>query len=126
MKQVRTPIQQRFSDVDMFGHVNNVAQQMYLDLGKTDLLAEVRRQTATPDNIAAVVVSVHTEFHRQIFPAERVEVVSYIESFGNKSFTLLQQIVCGEELCTTSRVVMVCFDMATRTSIEIPSEWRTL
>lgn len=110
----------------MFGHVNNVAQQMYLDLGKTDLLAEVRRQTATPDNIAAVVVSVHTEFHRQIFPAERVEVVSHIESFGNKSFTLLQQIVCGEELCTTSRVVMVCFDMATRTSIEIPSEWRTL
>ena len=31
-----TPIQIRFSDIDPFHHVNNVAQQAYFDAGKTD------------------------------------------------------------------------------------------
>ena len=29
-----TPIQMRFADVDMLGHVNNVNQQHYFDVGK--------------------------------------------------------------------------------------------
>lgn len=121
--QITTPIQLRFTDVDIFGHVNNVAQQMYLDLGKTELLAELRRLSATPDNVAAVVVSVQTDFHSQILPSESVTVLSQIEGFGTKSLTLKQQIVRGEEVCTTSRVVMVCFDMLLRQSIEVPEAW---
>ncbi len=34
---ITTPIQMRFFDMDSFGHVSNVAQQMYFDQGKTDL-----------------------------------------------------------------------------------------
>ena len=33
-RTLTTPIQKRFSDVDPFQHVNNVAQQMYFDVGK--------------------------------------------------------------------------------------------
>ncbi len=36
MPTIKTPIQIRFSDVDAFAHVNNVAQQMYFDLGKLE------------------------------------------------------------------------------------------
>lgn len=36
-----TPIQMRFADVDMLGHVNNVNQQHYFDVGKSDFFAQV-------------------------------------------------------------------------------------
>ena len=35
---LETPVQKRFSDLDPFRHVNNVAQQSYFDVGKTCLL----------------------------------------------------------------------------------------
>lgn len=38
---IKTPIQMRFSDVDSFGHVSNVAQQIYFDLGKTELFQQL-------------------------------------------------------------------------------------
>ena len=35
-KTLTIEIQKRFNDIDSFRHVNNVAQQTYFDLGKTD------------------------------------------------------------------------------------------
>ena len=40
-RTIETPIQQRFTDNDPFLHVNNVAQQMYFDVGKTDYYNKV-------------------------------------------------------------------------------------
>ena len=40
---ITTPIQMRFFDMDSFGHVSNVAQQMYFDQGKTDLFRELTK-----------------------------------------------------------------------------------
>ena len=38
---IKTLIQKRVSDIDMFQHVNNVSQQMYFDLGKADFYRQV-------------------------------------------------------------------------------------
>ena len=38
---IKTFIQKRVSDIDMFQHVNNVSQQMYFDLGKADFYRQV-------------------------------------------------------------------------------------
>ena len=35
-KILETAVQKRFSDIDPFQHVNNVSQQMYFDVGKSD------------------------------------------------------------------------------------------
>ena len=58
-RTIRTEIQKRFSDIDSFRHVNNVSQQMYFDVGKSDffdrllgpeiLFAPVRIITAATD-----------------------------------------------------------------------------
>ena len=40
-RTLTTPVQQRFSDIDSFHHVNNVAQQMYFDVGKVDYYQKV-------------------------------------------------------------------------------------
>ena len=38
---IETKIQMRFADIDVLGHVNNVNQQHYFDLGKCDFYKQV-------------------------------------------------------------------------------------
>ena len=121
---VRTPIQMRFSDIDSLGHANNVALQMYFDLGKTDLFKELKRLTCEADEISAMVVSLNTEFYEQVFYSDNVVVETQIESIGNKSLRLVQHLLSGEQLCCLSRTVLVCYNPQTRQSIPAPTAWR--
>lgn len=113
----------RFSDVDMFGHANNVAQQMYFDQGKSDLFKELWRLTAAAEQIPALIVSLHNEFYEQILYGEDVVVETFIESVGNKSLTLFQRLLSGQKVCSVSRAVMVCYDRRSCQSVPVPSEW---
>lgn len=122
--KITTPIQIRFSDADSFGHINNVALQMYFDLGKTDLFNELWRLTGVSEQVPAIVVSLNTDFYEQIFYGDQVVVETSIESIGNKSLRLVQRLMSGEKLCTLSRTVMVCYDRQTRKSVAVPAEWQ--
>lgn len=113
----------RFSDADSFGHVNNVAQQMYFDLGKTDLFKELWRLTAAAEQVPAIIASLNTEFYEQIRYGEELLVETFIEKVGHKSLTLVQRLKLGERLCTLSRTVMVCYDKQRGQSIAVPAEW---
>lgn len=121
---IKTPVQMRFADVDSFGHVNNIAQQSYFDVGKTELFQELWRLTGALRRIPAIMVSLQTDFLSQIRMGEEVEVETRIESIGEKSLTLSQRILCGERECSRSRTVMVCFDTETQQSVLVPNEWR--
>ena len=122
--KITTPIQMRFSDADSFGHINNVALQMYFDLGKTDLFNELWRLTRVTEQVPAIVVSLNTDFYEQIFYGDQVVVETSIESIGNKSLRLVQRLMSGEKLCTLSHTVMVCYDRQTRKSVAVPAEWQ--
>ena len=121
---ITTPIQVRFSDVDLFGHINNVVQQMYFDLGKTDLFKELWRLTGAAEQVPALIASLNNEFYEQIFYGDEVVVETFIESIGNKSLTLVQRLKSNGKLCTLSRVVMVCYDKEKRQSVAAPDAWR--
>ena len=122
--KVTTPIQIRFSDIDSFGHANNVALQMYFDLGKSDLFRELGRLTGTANEVSAMVVSLNTDFYEQVFYEDDVVVETQIESIGHKSLRLVQRIVSGEKVYSQSRTVMVCYNRQTQQSVPAPEEWR--
>ena len=121
---IRTPIQPRFADFDSFGHANNIAQQSYFDVGKAELFQELWRLTGTLKRISAMVVSVQNDFIVQIRMEDSVEVVTRIESIGEKSLTIAQSIMCGETECSRSRTVMVCYDAESQKSVPVPDQWR--
>ena len=121
---IRTPIQSRFADFDSFGHANNIAQQSYFDVGKAELFQELWRLTGALKRIPAMIVSVQNDFFAQIQMMDRVEVVTRIDSIGEKSLTLQQSIMCGDKECSRSRTVMVCYDAETQQSVPVPDEWR--
>ena len=116
-RTVVTPIQIRFSDVDMFGHVNNASQQMYFDLGKTDFMRQA---------LSLVTVATTNNFFRQIRYTDDIEVHTSVRKTGDKSVTLFQSMVDRRDGATVSDslTVMAVFDFAKQASAPLPDEWR--
>ncbi len=122
---VRTPVQKRFGDIDIFHHVNNVSQQSYFDLGKTDYFRSVLGKDIMEGEPLIITVSTSTSYMGQIRRDDEIEVLTTVSKIGNKSITLFQQIVCGEEVRSESTSVMVAFDFHHQQSVPVPDAWRS-
>lgn len=123
-KQLITPVQKRFSDVDSFMHVNNIWQQSYFDMGKTDFYTKVLGITGVFDKLRIITASTHTDYYGQVRLTDDIVVVTDVSRLGNKSMTLHQRIMCGERCLTESSSVMVAFDFETQQTVTMPDEWR--
>ncbi len=53
-----------------------------------------------------------------------VRVTTTCERVGNKSLTLFQQLLVGNEVRSESRSAMVVFDFAAQRSEPVPDRWR--
>ena len=121
---LETPVQKRFSDLDPFRHVNNVAQQSYFDVGKTDFYARVLGEEVLLGDLRVVTVSTSTSYLGQVRMHDPVRVTTTCERVGTKSLTLFQQLLAGGEVRSESRSVMVVFDFARQRSEPVPDAWR--
>ena len=131
MITLQTPIQKRFSDVDSFLHVNNVAQQMYFDIGKMEFYRQVLA-IDTPEKIRRVITAAtQTDYRGQIRMEDEIVVRTSIDRIGTTSMHFFQQLVHlqpdgRERICTESRSVMVVFDFERQEKAPVPEAWRTL
>lgn len=119
------PIQVRFSDVDILGHVSNTVYQDYYDAGKVNYFDEV-----IPDmdfvNIGVVGASVKIDFLKPIFMKTRVLVKTRVSILGNKSITMEHCLVNQDtnEILSVCTIVAVCYSIKEQVSIPIPENWR--
>lgn len=123
-KEIRTPVQKRFSDVDSFMHVNNIWQQSYFDMGKTEFYQRVLGITGVFDKVRIITASTHTDYLGQVRLQDDIEVVTSVSRVGTKSMTLNQRIMSGDRCLTESTSVMVAFDFELQQTVPIPDEWR--
>ena len=123
-KQLVTPVQKRFSDVDSFMHVNNIWQQSYFDMGKTAFYTEVLGITGVFDKLRIITASTHTDYFGQVRLMDDIVVTTDVSRLGNKSMTLHQRIMSGEKCLTESSSVMVAFDFETQQTVPLPNIWR--
>ncbi len=119
-----TPIQKRFADVDAFQHVNNVAQQSYFDIGKTDFYDKVLGAEVLLGDLRILTASTSTSYMGQVRFHDDVRVTTVCEKVGNKSITLLQRLLVGDEVRAESRSVMVVFNFVSQLSEPVPEAWR--
>uniref|UniRef100_UPI004056401E acyl-CoA thioesterase n=1 Tax=Alistipes sp. TaxID=1872444 RepID=UPI004056401E len=131
MITIETPIQKRFSDVDSFLHVNNVAQQMYFDIGKMEFYRRVLA-IDTPEKIRRIItVATQTDYVGQIRMEDELLLRTTVDKVGQTSMQFFQQLIHllpdgGERLCTKSRSVMVVFDFAKQEKAPVPEAWRKI
>lgn len=123
-KELITPVQKRFSDVDSFMHVNNIWQQSYFDMGKTEFYMKVLGITGVFDKLRIITASTHTDYLGQVRLTDDIVVRTDVSRIGTKSMTLHQRITCGERTLTESSSVMVAFDFELQQTVALPEEWR--
>lgn len=119
------PIQQRFADADLFGHINNAVIMQYFDLAKLNYFRAVMGDDFDVRGIALVVVNTNCNFYAPAFLDETLRVKTGLVKIGDKSLVLEQRLCSAagsvKAICTT---VMVGFDPATNSSAPIAPLWR--
>lgn len=119
------PIQVRFSDVDMMGHVSNTVYQTYFDSGKVHYFDQF-----LPDldfvNLGVVGASVTINYLKPIFMKTRLLVKTRIAVLGCKSVTMEHLLVDAQsgETLSTCTAVMVCYAVKRLASVPFPESWR--
>lgn len=122
----RIPIQIRFSDVDVVGHVNNIIFFAYYDTGKATFMSELLGRTVSWNDVDTVVANVDCAFIAPILYGENIEVLTTCVDLHDKSFKLLQMIrnKDTQEVKSVCETVMVSFDPNTQKSAPLRPEWR--
>lgn len=119
------PIQLRFNDVDVYGHVNNTVYFTYYDLGKTEYFFAAY-PTIDFKKYGVVVVNIEANFLSQIKASDDISVETTVSEIGNKSMTLLQRVVNNktQEIMCVCKSIMVAFDLEKGDSMTIPEDWK--
>ncbi len=116
------PLQLRFNDIDVLGHVNNNSQLALFDVGKTEFYNVLRGTLDDWSKVEAVIVNLNCTFMQQIHFSDPMEVRTRVKKIGDRSF-VLQQILrntANGEICSMCESVMVSVDFATKQSKPIP------
>ena len=125
-KEHRVPVQIRFNDIDLMGHVYNAKYQEFFDLARIHYFDDVLGNLISWTYKSFIIASVKTDYLQSTFLEDKIEVVSHVTSLGEKSLEMTQQVYKNgqREPVAIGKTVMVCFDMKKRVSEIIPQEWR--
>lgn len=115
-----TPIELRFSDFDLYGHVNSVVYFSYLETARVKLL-ENSFTELTEQQLFILVARAECNYRIPIMPGDRLVVSITVSRLGTKSFDLEYRLHDGaEKTYATARTAMVCFDNSTKTTVAVP------
>jgi acyl-CoA thioester hydrolase len=116
-------IQTRWSDNDVYGHVNNVVYYAYFDTIINRYLIESGLDIERGSTIGVCVESQCT-FKASIAFPETVQAGLRVAKLGNSSVRYEIGIFRGDELCALGSFVHVFVDRATRKPVPIPDPLR--
>ena len=120
----KVPIQVRFNDVDIMGHVSNTVYLNYYDAGKMDYFDLVLPEIDF-GKLAVVGASSKVDYLVPIFMRTKIYVQTRVAVLGTKSFTVEHQLIDNNcQVLSTCTTVLVCFDVQSQTSRMIPEAWR--
>ncbi|MGI8613558.1 MAG: acyl-CoA thioesterase [Nocardioidaceae bacterium] len=105
----------RWSDIDSYGHVNNVKYVEYYQEARIALLGELGHGSPDQDvSDSHVVARIDVSYARPVeFRPEPVEVRTWVGRVGRSSYELVAAVCDDATVYSTSRAVLVGFDLAT-------------
>ena len=115
----RLPLQLRFNDVDIMGHVNNAVIMEFFDYGKMKYFDNAGVYVEK-ESVTLVIVHYEVDFVGQILRGDMPEVWTKVVRFGNKSLEVLQYIVCNGEPKAICKTVMSGYNREKQMSETIP------
>ncbi len=124
---ITTPIQIRFSDLDMARHVHNAVYLQYFELGRMDLLRQVMAKDHDWIRTGLILARNEVDHRKPIHLSDPVQVRTWCGRVGDKSFDLHYAVEHAENrsVFAEGRSVLVAFDYGQQASIRLPDDWRT-
>ena len=120
-----TYITPRVSETDGAGHINNVFVPIWFEAGRREIF-----RLLTPDlsfsEWRVALVSMQVDYLAQLFFQHEVEVRTWIERVGGKSFTVYEEIWQQDRCCAQGTAVYVYFNYREQRAEVIPDEIRNL
>lgn len=122
------PVQIRFNDIDILGHLNNTVYFSFYDTGKAYYFKTVRGNLMQWKRVDTVIANVNCAYINSIVFGDEIECYTRCLEIGEKSFRLQQMLVRTSDMAVMSvcETVMVSFDPATGHSTPLNDDWRRL
>ena len=115
-----------WSEIDLFGHVNNLAIMKYVKAARVNYLELVDlMQLQTEKKIGPILASTNCQFRKPLFYPGQVTVYSRVDSIKNTSFRI-QHIVYNDKHEVSAEVhdIIVFYDFNKNTKLAIPEAIR--
>ncbi len=124
MLEVVVPIHLRWGDMDVYGHINNVAYAQFMEQSRVQLMAETGFD---PKNFAEAHVVARNEIDYIApleYQAQPVHMYLWVEQVGNATYTVGYELRNGETVHMRAKTRMVCLDLETNRPVRIPEKMR--
>ncbi|SDQ45376.1 acyl-CoA thioester hydrolase [Virgibacillus subterraneus] len=100
------PIKIRFSETDMFGHVNNVSAFIYFEEARIEFLKSVGlfQNEGSDDEGVPIVADLQCDYHTQMYFNEKLWQYVKVNHIGNTSLDIHYMALNDKgEMCLTGR-----------------------
>lgn len=120
-----TPIQPRYGDFDMLGHLNNANYVTYFEIARLHYFFEIGWAL---DDVSNVVAHFDIDFLIPVLPKQEIICAIKTLSLGGKSFQMQYELMSkdGDISYSKAHSVQVCIDKHSGKAIEIPKKIRDL
>lgn len=116
----------RFSDLDVFGHVNNAVIFTYFEVARVRYMVAVgiRSPNANLRSVAYIAARLSCDYRNPIFYGQLVEVGARISEIGRSSLRLEHRVEADGKLAAEGHCVLVHYDYVARQSLPISNDIR--
>lgn len=117
----KLPIQLRYSDFDMLGHMNSAQYSTLIELGRIEYYMHIKWNLK---NVSNVVASYTIDYLNQVVPTDKVEIWVRVVHLGTKSFKMeyVLSSVGTKTIFAKAVTTQVCILKKDNSSTPIPTE----
>ncbi len=115
----------RFSDIDMLGHVNNVAYAALIETGRLAFWRDGLR-LSLPKGLLTVMVRIEIDYKAELHYPATVSIGSSLVRIGRSSAVIRNGVFKGDVCACTSVTTLVLIESASRRPAAIPDDMRAV
>lgn len=128
--KLKIPIQIRFKDLDMLGHVNSAVHLTYFELARVCYFDELDKDLKIDwASNSLVVAKIEMDYIHQILMKDKLSVSVWVSRIGTKSFDMQCSMIKEEEgkeiKVAKGMAIIVCFNFKLNKSVAVPENWKS-
>lgn len=106
------------------GHVNNSVYLSYFEYARVYYFNQLLGNDWDWEKHSVLVVKNEVVYIRPVHIQDEPTVEILLESIGTKSFTLAYNVYVKNDVVTTGKSTLVCFDISKQQTVEVSESWK--